>query len=70
MQLSGSKLVLIGGAGLIGSHTADRLLREDVREIVVYDNFVRGRTENLDYALNDPRVRVQGFVQRLARNRV
>jgi len=58
MQLSGSKLVLIGGAGLIGSHTADRLLREDVREIVVYDNFVRGRTENLDYALNDPRVRV------------
>ena len=58
MRLEGSKLVLIGGAGLIGSHTADRLLREDVREIVVYDNFVRGRVENLEDALKDSRVRV------------
>jgi UDP-glucose 4-epimerase len=58
MQLEGSKLVLIGGAGLIGSHTADRLLAEDVREIVIYDNFVRGRAENLERALKDPRVRI------------
>ena len=58
MQLEGSRLVLIGGAGLIGSHTADRLLREEVREIVIYDNFVRGRTENLENALKDPRVRI------------
>ncbi len=58
MNLQGSKLVLVGGAGLIGSHTADRLLREDVREIVIYDNFVRGRTENLADALKDPRVRI------------
>ena len=58
MRLEGSKLVLIGGAGLIGSHTVDRLLGEDVREILVYDNFVRGRHENLEAALGDPRVRV------------
>ncbi|HEX8639933.1 MAG TPA: NAD-dependent epimerase/dehydratase family protein [Allosphingosinicella sp.] len=58
MRLEGSKLVLIGGAGLIGSHTADRLLQEDVREILIYDNFVRGRHENLETALQDPRVRV------------
>jgi UDP-glucose 4-epimerase len=58
MDLKGSKLVLVGGAGLIGSHTADRLLKEDVREIVIYDNFVRGRMENLADALRDPRVRV------------
>jgi UDP-glucose 4-epimerase len=58
MQLEGSKLVLIGGAGLIGSHTADRLLAEDAREIVIYDNFVRGRAENLGNALKDPRVRI------------
>lgn len=58
MQLEGSRLVLIGGAGLIGSHTVDQLLREDVREIVVYDNFVRGRLENLSDALKDSRVRV------------
>ena len=58
MDLKGSKLVLVGGAGLIGSHTADQLLREDVREIVIYDNFVRGRAENLEQALEDPRVRI------------
>ena len=58
MRLEGSKLVLIGGAGLIGSHTADRLLAEDVGEVVIYDNFVRGRHENLENALEDPRVRV------------
>lgn len=58
MQVEGGKLVLIGGAGLIGSHTADRLLREDVREVVIYDNFARGRRENLEDALEDPRVRI------------
>ncbi len=58
MDLKGKKLVLVGGAGLIGSHTADRLLREDVREVVIYDNMVRGRPENLADALKDPRVRI------------
>lgn len=58
MDIRDKKLVLIGGAGLIGSHTADHLLREDVKEIVIYDNFVRGRTENLHNALRDPRVRI------------
>jgi len=58
MELSGAKLVVIGGAGLIGSHTVDRLLEEDVKEILIYDNFVRGRLENLHAALRDPRVRI------------
>jgi UDP-glucose 4-epimerase len=58
MDLRGQRVVLIGGAGLIGSHTADRLLIEDVSEIVIYDNFVRGRAENLADALADPRVRI------------
>lgn len=58
MDLKGKKLVVIGGAGLIGSHTVDRLCREDVAEIVVYDNFARGRLENLSDALKDPRVKI------------
>ena len=58
MDIRGKKLVVIGGAGLIGSHTVDRLLGEDVAEIVVYDNFVRGRAENLAGALRDSRVRI------------
>ena len=58
MEIGGKKLVVIGGAGLIGSHTVDRLVQEDVKEVVIYDNFVRGRAENLQAALRDPRVRI------------
>jgi len=58
MDIRGKRLVVVGGAGLIGSHTVDQLLREDVQEIVIYDNFVRGTTENLAGALKDPRVKV------------
>jgi UDP-glucose 4-epimerase len=58
MELSGAKVVLIGGAGLIGSHTLDRLVQEDVAEIVVYDNFVRGSPENIASSIGDPRVRI------------
>jgi len=58
MDLRGKKLAVIGGAGLIGSHTVDRLLNFDVSEILVYDNFVRGREENLASALKDPRVNI------------
>jgi UDP-glucose 4-epimerase len=58
MDLVGKKLVVIGGAGLIGSHTVDQLLKENVKEIIIYDNFVRGSLENLAAALQDSRVRI------------
>ena len=58
MQIEGKRIVVIGGAGLIGSHTVDKLLAEDVRELVIYDNFVRGSMENLVEAIKDPRVKV------------
>jgi UDP-glucose 4-epimerase len=44
------RILLTGGAGFIGSHIADQLVQEGVREIVVLDNFVRGRRENLAWA--------------------
>jgi len=58
MDIKGKKLLVIGGAGLIGSHTIDQLVEEDVAEIRVFDNFSRGREENLALALKDPRVRI------------
>jgi UDP-glucose 4-epimerase len=58
MDIQGKRLVVIGGAGLIGSHTVDQLLKHDIKSIVVYDNFARGTMRNLESALKDPRVTV------------
>ena len=58
MDLKGKRFLMIGGAGLIGSHAVDELLKEDVSEIRIFDNFTRGREENLANALKDPRVNI------------
>ena len=58
MDITGKRLLVIGGAGLIGSATVDALVREDVAEIRIYDNFSRGTMENIADALRDPRVNV------------
>jgi len=52
------RVLITGGAGLIGSHIADLLVERDVREIVVLDNFVRGRRENLSRAQASGRLSV------------
>lgn len=58
MDLTNKRIVLIGGAGLVGSHIVDQLVNEPVREIVVFDNFLRGTRDNLASALQSPKVRV------------
>ncbi len=58
MDLRGKRFMVVGGAGLIGSHTVDQLLNEDVGKVLIYDNFTRGREENLASALTDPRCSV------------
>ena len=58
MDLQGKRFLLIGGAGLIGSHLLDQLLQEDIKEAVVFDNFSRGTFENIENALNDSRVKI------------
>ncbi len=55
MELRGKTFLVIGGGGLIGSHTVDLLLRQGVAKIIVFDNFVRGRPDNLQNALLDDR---------------
>ena len=58
MDIKNKKFLLIGGAGLIGSHTVEYLLKEEVSEVIIFDNFVRGRYENLKRALEDPRCKI------------
>ncbi|MBJ31408.1 MAG: NAD-dependent dehydratase [Acidimicrobiaceae bacterium] len=58
MRLEGGRFVVVGGAGLIGSHTVDLLLAAGVAEVVVFDNLIRGSTDNLTAALADNRVRI------------
>ncbi len=57
-ELEHSRILVIGGAGFIGSHIVDQLLDEPVDEIVVRDNLVRGKAASLARALGDPRVRL------------
>lgn len=55
MELKDSKILVIGGAGFIGSFVVRELLKHDVREVVIYDNFARGKLENIEDSLKDNR---------------
>jgi UDP-glucose 4-epimerase len=58
MHLEGAKVLITGGAGLIGSHIADQLVQERAAQIVIFDNFVRGQPKNLAWALANGPVRI------------
>jgi len=63
-MIAGKRILITGGAGLIGSHIADRLVAEGPAEIRIIDNFVRGRRENLAFAMaNAPVTIVEGDIR-------
>jgi UDP-glucose 4-epimerase len=55
MNLSNSKVLVIGGAGFIGSHVVAELLKTNVAEVIIYDNFARGKREYVAPYLSDSR---------------
>jgi len=56
--ITGQRCLVTGGAGTIGSTIVDQLVAAGCGEVVVLDNFVRGRRDNLVGALGSGRVRV------------
>jgi UDP-glucose 4-epimerase len=56
--INGERVLVTGGSGAIGSHLTDQLVAAGAADIVVLDNFVRGRRENLEWALDNGPVRI------------
>lgn len=50
-SLTGDRAFVTGGGGAIGSNLVDQLVQAGASEVVVLDNFVRGRRDNLAWAL-------------------
>jgi UDP-glucose 4-epimerase len=55
MDIRGKNILVIGGAGFIGSHVVAELLKTDVGQVVIYDNFARGKFSNIATYLQDSR---------------
>jgi len=55
MKIQNTKILVIGGAGFIGSHLVAELLKENASEVIIYDNFARGKVDYIKESLKDPR---------------
>lgn len=58
MRIDEASVLVIGGAGFIGSHVVAELLRTKVGKVVVYDNLTRGKLEHINESLLDPRCEI------------
>ena len=63
-EIAGSRILITGGAGFVGSHIADTLLDAGAAEIIALDNLVRGQRANLEPAMRRGNVRlVEGDIR-------
>lgn len=57
-ELKNARVLVIGGGGFIGSHVVAELLKEKVKEIIIFDNFSRGKKGNVENYLVNKRVKI------------
>lgn len=57
-SLSGARVVITGGAGMVGSHIADAVIAAGAEEVIALDTLVRGVPENLTDALATGKARL------------
>ena len=56
MEIKDKIFLVTGGAGFIGSHIVDGLLKDGARKVIIYDNFSSGNKLNIDHLKEDKRV--------------
>ena len=58
LNIRESRILIAGAASLVGSHTADLLLEQGVREVILLDNFSFGSMDAIAHLQDNPRVRI------------
>jgi UDP-glucose 4-epimerase len=58
VELNNSRVLVIGGAGFIGAFVVKELLKEPVKEVIIYDNFARGKMDSIKDCLSDSRCKL------------
>jgi UDP-glucose 4-epimerase len=61
MTIKDSNILVIGGTGFIGSFVIAELLKYPIKKLVIFDNFARGKMDNIKHLLNDDRVSIFPF---------
>ncbi|MDA8829373.1 NAD-dependent epimerase/dehydratase family protein [Candidatus Pelagibacter bacterium] len=56
-----TKVLVTGASGFIGGFLVSELLKEPVKEVIIYDNFTRGKIENIEKCLKDPRCKIYPY---------
>ncbi len=57
MSINQNKILITGGAGFLGSHLTERLLREG-HDVLVVDNFFTGNKQNLAHLMGNPNLEI------------